>query len=205
MKDEVVYVRWYKEVVEGKVVNEHDLFGMVAVRIPIQGVYAVALFTPKDIYKTAQEACGTFPKHFPTPKEIVHLDLATSVADSISPEYNTLQQFKHDHWNHERNMLELDYWEEYDRMFHAYARKRFEMMRPQQNEKSMEIEKPTTPEECFEKIIIPSSGYPKPDAYNNFWIDALKEQRIETAKEESQDVKPRIIGKPISVTELSIF
>lgn len=124
MKDEVVYVRWYKEVVEGKVVNEHDLFGMVAVRIPIQGVQAVALFTPKDIYKTAQEACGTYPKHFPTPKEIVHLDPATSVADSISPEYNTLQQFKHDHWNHEKNMLQLEYWPEFDRMYHAYQRKR---------------------------------------------------------------------------------
>lgn len=131
MKDEVVYVRWYKEVVEGKVVNEHDLFGMVAVRIPIQGVQAIALFTPKDIYKTAQEACGTFPKHFHTPNEIVHLEpsvavIPTSVNSGFpaDADYQTIQQFKHDHWNHERNMLQLEYWPEFDRMYHAYQRKR---------------------------------------------------------------------------------
>ena len=156
-----VYVRWYKQVVEGTVVNENDLFGMVAVRIPIQGVQAVALYHPKNVFKTLQDACGKYPLHFPTPEEMIHLEPQFSVSETVSKaieeskfisslpesvcqEYLALQQFKHDHWDNERNMLQLDYWPEYDRMYHAYQRKRYEMKQTKQT-KSMEIEHPITP------------------------------------------------------------
>lgn len=133
--NEVVYVRWYKEVVEGHIVNEHDMMGMVAVSIPLMGSKATALYHPSHVYKTVQDACGSYPKHFPTPSEIVHPEPSVAVIPAATPvasasgipaddDYRALQRFKHDHWDHERNMLQLDYWPEFDRMYHVYQRKR---------------------------------------------------------------------------------
>ena len=189
-----VYVRWYKQVVEGTVVNENDLFGMVAVRIPIQGVQAVALYHPKNVFKTLQDACGKYPLHFPTPEEMIHLEpqfsvyetvikaieeskFISSLPESVCQEYLVLQQFKHDHWDNERNMLQLDYWPEYDRMYHAYQRKRYEMKQTKQT-KSMEIEHPITPEEA----ILPMAK-PKPPVKHTTVSAVAKPKRTVTITE----------------------
>ena len=189
-----VYVRWYKQVVEGTVVNENDLFGMVAVRIPIQGVQAVALYHPKNVFKTLQDACGKYPLHFPTPEEMIHLEPQFSVSETVSKaieeskfisslpesvcqEYLVLQQFKHDHWDNERNMLQLDYWPEYDRMYHAYQRKRYEMKQTKQT-KSMELEHPITPEEA----ILPMAK-PEPPVKYTTVSAVVKPKRTVTIKE----------------------
>ena len=167
-----VFVRWYNNVVEGSIVNEHDLFGMVAVSIPVQGVQATALFTPQHVYKTLQDACGEYPKHFPTPKEIVHPEPHFSACETVSKaieevrvlsglpadifqQYIALQQFKHDHWDNSRNMLQLAYWPEFDRLYHAYQRKRHEMKQPKQLQKTMNIEHPVTPQEAILPMAKP--------------------------------------------------
>ena len=54
-----VYVRWYGNVLQGEIVEKREeglLAGMVAVRIPIQGMHATALFTPGHVYMSAAEA-----------------------------------------------------------------------------------------------------------------------------------------------------
>ena len=56
---ETVFVRWYGNVLKGEVVEndrKDQLAGMVAVRIPIQGVHATALFFPQHVYQSEDEA-----------------------------------------------------------------------------------------------------------------------------------------------------
>lgn len=199
-----VFVRWYNNVVEGSIVNEHDLFGMVAVSIPVQGVQATALFTPQHVYKTLQDACGEYPKIFPTPKEIVHPEPHINVCETvskaieevrvlsglpadISQQYIALQQFKHDHWDSSRNMLQLAYWPEFDRLYHAYQRKRHEMKQPKQPQKAMNIEHPFTPQEA----ILPMAK-PEPP---------VKARPLRPVSETSVS-GPK---KKITITELSLF
>jgi hypothetical protein len=71
-----VFVRWYNEVVEGTIVKEDDMFGMTVVEIPVQGMKVKALYSPKHIYKTVKEACGEYPKTFPTPETFQHPSFA---------------------------------------------------------------------------------------------------------------------------------
>lgn len=212
-----VYVRWYNEVVEGEIEKENDLFGMTAVKIPIQGVTVIALFHPKNIFKTAQEACGEYPKKFTFDTWAPHIpdkSLSESIGEAIEnakraeedPDWLALQKFLKDHWNHERNMLQLDYWQEYDRMFFDYMHRKLQKDKPQQIE-PMKIEHPETPEECssFSKVIIPSTDLHDPCAFANNWLEAMRDAKIKVVEENSQDVKPRTIGKKVTVTELSLF
>lgn len=197
-----VYVRWYGKVVEGQIVNHQDIFGMTSVLIPIQGTHATALFQPQHIYKAMQEACGEYPKHFPTPAEI-HEDkekLNSQIKhQEPSEDWLAIQKFKEAHWNHEKNMLDLEYWEEYDKMYHAYQRKRRRMMQAYKPQHEIKMEYPQTEEDVYQYIapkkqeslqlkdvIIPSSGNAKPTFFKEL-------------------VQPRTIGKPITVTELSLF
>ena len=209
--NEEVYVSWYKKVVEGTIVKREDLFGMVAVSIPIQGVQSTALFQPDHVYKSMQEACGEYPVHYPTPAEMIHPALpGESVAKVIKEAidearkiqeddgYAKLQQFKVEHWNHERNMLQLDYWQEYDKMFHAYMRKRLGKDEPQQVE--------------MVNTVIPSTDVTDPNDFAREWIKGTKDMKIEHPeteeeaatwkKPEETTVAPRT---PYTVTELTLF
>jgi len=59
-----VYVRWYRDILQGEVVeNERNdqLVGMVAVRISVQGVRITALFHPQHVYQSEDEAKGNSP------------------------------------------------------------------------------------------------------------------------------------------------
>lgn len=204
-----VYVRWYKEVVEGTIVRENDMFGMTVVEIPIQGVKVLTLFNPKHIYQTPKEA-GNIEFDSKSVKND-SFELKIDGTQPVPPimEYPTdvhgdfiaLQKFKADHWNHERNMLQLEYWQEYDRMYHAYARKRFEMMRPQQPQhlKTMKIETPATPDEALK--IIPSTGNAHGDYFYKEYRDACEKK----LKKDQAQVVPRTIGKKVTVTELALF
>lgn len=192
-----VYVRWYNKVVEGEIEKEDDLFGMTAIKMPIQGVTVIALFHPKNIFNTAQEACGDYPKKFTIDTWAPHIP-DKSLSESINeakraeedPEWLALQKFKEEHWNHERNMLQLDYWQEYDRMFHAYMRRKLQKDKPQQME-PMKIEHPETPEEA--KWQKPAS------------IKQVEVKPVPTAKPDDAKVTPLTIGKKVTVIELSLF
>ena len=196
-----VYVRWYNEVVEGEIEKENDLFGMTAVKMPIQGVMVIALFRPKNIFKTAQEACGEYPKKFTVDTwvpDIPDKSLSESISETIEnvkraeedPDWLALQKFKEEHWNHERNMLQLDYWQEYDKMFHSYMRKKLQKDKPQQM-KSMKIEHPETPGEAKWQGPAPAKQ--------------VEIKPIPAAKLDAVKVIPLSIGKKVTVTELSLF
>lgn len=77
-KGEIVFVRWYGDVLQGEVV-ENDrkdlLAGMAAVRIPIQGVRITALFHPDHVYNKWEEAANvSYPVSFPKPADIIHIN-----------------------------------------------------------------------------------------------------------------------------------
>lgn len=196
-----VYVRWYNKVVEGEIEKENDLFGMTAVKMPIQGVTVIALFHPKNIFKTVQEACGEYPKKYVIDTwapDIPGKSLSESIGEAIEnakratedPDWLVLQKFLKDHWNHERNMLQLDYWQEYDRMFFSYMRRKLQKDKPQQME-PMKIEHPETPEEAKWQGPAPANQ--------------VEVKPIPAAKLNDTKVIPLSIGKKVTVTELSLF
>lgn len=122
VKGDVVYVRWYGQVVEGRVVSEHDLMGMVAVRIPVQGMEATALFTPGHVYDTAEEAenpksVPKIAKSVPKIEEIAPKDSEIAPKDSetvpIVSETSMCDAFKKAHWDNEHNHLRTDSLDEF--------------------------------------------------------------------------------------------
>jgi hypothetical protein len=160
-----------------------------------------------------QEACGEYPKHFPTPSEMIHPlipgELSKILSETIDEAkkiqeddgYRALQQFKLEHWNHERNMLQLDYWQEYDKMFHSYMRKKLGYEQPQQVE--------------MVNTVIPSTDVPDSNAFARGWIEYTNDMKIECPeteeeavtwnRQEETTVVPKIIGRPYTVTELTLF
>lgn len=195
-----VYVRWYNKVVEGEI-EKDDLFGMTAIKMPIQGVTVIALFHPKNIFKTAQEACGEYPKKFvfdTWPPHIPDKSLSESIGEAIEnakratedPDWLALQKFLKDHWNHERNMLQLDYWQEYDRMFFDYMRRKLQKDKPQQP-KEAEIKHPEPP-----KVTV----WQEPAQANQVEVKPIPAAKLDDTK-----VTPLTIGKKVTVTELSLF
>lgn len=212
-----VYVRWYNKVVAGQIVNQQDMFGMVAVSIPIQGAKVTALFQPQHVYKTPLEANHDYPLTSYSAQAVQHPDVGPSVSETIntiietqktineqikngpSEDWLAIQKFKEAHWNHEKNMLDLEYWEEFDKMYHAYQRKRRGMVQEHKPQHEIKMEYPQTEEDVYQYIapkkqeplqlkdvIIPSSGNTKPTFFKEL-------------------VQPRTIGKQITVTELSLF
>lgn len=118
-----VYVRWYGKLLLGTVVNDHDLMGMVAVRIPLQGGHPVALYTPEHVYASAEEVQRTGDT-------IQHQEPAATVPDGCpsgdpptipdsSGAWQTLQQFKQEHWDAERNRLRTDALSDFYRLWRA--------------------------------------------------------------------------------------
>ena len=201
-----VFVRWYNKVVEGTIVKENDMFGMTVVEIPVQGVKVKSLYSPKHIYKTAKEACGEegTKQEYGEANKIVTSERYGELKEKMSEKLSGrehLDKFLKDHWDLEHNRLQLDYWQEYDRMFHSYARKRFEMMRPQQPQhlKTMKIETPATPDEALK--IIPSTGNAHGDYFYKEYRDACEKKH----KKDQAQVVPRTIGKKVTVTELALF
>lgn len=112
--NERVFVRWYKEVVEGEVVQRNDMFGMTAVRIPIQGVKTVALFHPEHVYASLQAVGECKATHVVQTKTAVEQNPQPK---EPSEAWKRLQEFKKEHWDRENNRLQLEYWPEHDRMW----------------------------------------------------------------------------------------
>jgi hypothetical protein len=112
---EAVFVRWYGKVLQGNVVKENDMFGMTAVRIPLQGQQPIALFTPGHIYDTAEAAGIT--QSVPNLTESVP-ELTESVpkyAESVpkAAETSMCEAFKKAHWDNEHNHLRTDSLDEF--------------------------------------------------------------------------------------------
>ena len=155
-----VYVRWYNNVVEGDVVErvETGLFaGMLAVRIPIQGIFATAMFYPKHIYARQEDVPGLSHDKIPvlTPISPIMPGEQTEKAknvETVSHEWMMLQQFKKEHWDEERGHINIDALEEFYNLWRDAIAIRSGMMKQYKPEKTMEIEKPSTPEEAMQPL-----------------------------------------------------
>jgi hypothetical protein len=126
----IVYVHWYGKLLQGTVINDHDLMGMVAVRIPIQGVEAIALFTPGHVYASTEEAqqaraaiqqqkpAATIPAAGNVPDRPRPLP-APSTKATPSETWQAIQKFKQEHWDADCNHLRIDALEEFYQLWRA--------------------------------------------------------------------------------------
>jgi hypothetical protein len=108
MQSQTVFVRWYRDILQGEVVEndrQDQLAEMVAVRIPVQGVRVTALFHPQHVYQSEAEAKGNspiishpFPKVSAEKREI-------SRTDTENADYNTQKQPENIHNNPETDII----------------------------------------------------------------------------------------------------
>lgn len=119
----VVYVRWYKSIVQGEVVENNCtglLAGMVAVRIKVQGMNATALFTPGHVYSSADDVPqkeALIERQVPVAVQSEPLIEGPKTDIPPSDAEIRLQAFKADHWDHEHNHLNIDALEEFYRLW----------------------------------------------------------------------------------------
>lgn len=111
-----VYVQWYGSTLQGEVVpnttpDERLLGSMVAVRIPLMGTYAIALFKEGHI-RTSTEMTEA--------KQEEKVELSASVKKpDVSPAWQSIQDYKASHWDKEHNRLSVDCLDEFYILWHA--------------------------------------------------------------------------------------
>lgn len=107
---DMVYVRWYGKVVEGKLL-EGEYLEMKQVQIPLDGRKVIALFTPQHIYRTAGATMEVGPSALFLPiRERVIPSTDTPSGDFF---YEQIQEFKESHWDHEHNHLMIESLDEF--------------------------------------------------------------------------------------------
>lgn len=116
-----VYVRWYGKVLQGNVVNENDMMGMTAVRIPLQGQHPIALFTPGHVYDTADDAeiSKSVPKIAKSVPEIEESVPKYSENVPKVSETSMCDTFKKSHWDHAHDHLMTDALDEFYSLWKA--------------------------------------------------------------------------------------
>lgn len=116
-----VYVRWYGKVLEGELLDGEHL-GMKQVRIPLDGHYPIALFSPGHVYNTIEETnANTYPTKAPGDCVVdminMHRELATkeSIGELMQKTLNLqkIENFKTENWDTERNHLRIDKLDEF--------------------------------------------------------------------------------------------
>lgn len=188
-----VYVRWYGNMLEGEVVENRrtdQLADMVAVRIPIQGVHATALFTPGHVYTSMDEAsqqAALIPQQrqvIPEKGRVIDQERQVIAAKAPSEAWMSIQQFKQDHWDHERNHLRIDALDEFYQLWCMNVAMRIQ--KPQHVE-TMKIEAPSISAEA-----VPFRGTPAKRIVSDQKMEELKTQLKKTLK-------------PVTATQLSLF
>lgn len=104
-----VYVKWYGKVLEGEMLDG-DYLGMKQVVIPLDGHHPIAMFTPEHVYQSPEQIgkeVYSYPESYPTPETIITKDPSTKLTDIISYN-NTIETFKRENWDKERNHLRID-------------------------------------------------------------------------------------------------
>ena len=124
---DIVYVRWYGKVVEGKLL-EGEYLGMKLVQIPLDGRKPIALFTPQHVYEDAVDAIAVIPT-LETPIQRVILSTDTPSGDFFHQQFvqakeaisdvmpaddrEMLEKFKRENWDAERGHLYIDKLDEF--------------------------------------------------------------------------------------------
>ena len=102
-------------------VSEHDLMGMVGVKIPLMGMAPVALFTAGHVYATEAEASGDGESHKKLEADSWRSTSVTAkpqpAVTGPSPAWQRLQEFKLSQWDAEKKRLKVDALDEFYRMW----------------------------------------------------------------------------------------
>lgn len=112
----VVFVPWYSKVLQGEVVpnttpDDRLLGSMVAVRIPLMGTYATALFKEDHI--------RTSPKMTETKQAEEVKPSTPDKKPETSPAWQSIQDYKAAHWDKEHNRLCVDSLDEFYSLWHT--------------------------------------------------------------------------------------
>lgn len=131
---DTVYVRWYGDVVKGEIAayeTDNQLLGtMIAVRIPLQGMHATALFFPEHVHQTAEEVMEQLeekekPINFLVQPDNVSEDNIieiSSVEQFPNNNWDALVAFKESHWDHEHNHLQVEALDEFYELWKEYSK-----------------------------------------------------------------------------------
>lgn len=190
-----VFVRWYGNVLEGETDGTIGLFGMVEVKIPIQGMHAIALFTPQHVYSRQEDVPGNSPN---SPK-------ISRTEQNISPEWQRLQQFKAEHWDQERGHLCIDALDEFYRLWRDGVAKRLGRMQQKNTVAAMAMEYPSTPAEALAPMRIVSDK--RMEELRTELQTAFAPSRTVAIIGSTSQVAPKHKkpSKPIKAIQLSLF
>lgn len=111
-----VFVRWYGKVLEGDMLDG-EWMGMKQVRIPLDGHYPVALFTPQHVYESADHPDLMAFDTRSTRKESFEVKMSPPSDILPSHDRKVLELFKASNWDHERNHLRVDKLDEFYRLW----------------------------------------------------------------------------------------
>lgn len=122
-----VFVRWYGKVLEGDMLDG-EWMGMKQVRIPLDGHYPVALFTPQHVYESADHPdLIAFDTRTARLTEVAYwketeqksFEVKVSPPLDILPSHDrkVLELYKTSNWDHERNHLRVDKLDEFYRLW----------------------------------------------------------------------------------------
>lgn len=187
-----VYVHWYGKLLQGTVVNDHDLMGLVAVRIPLQGGQPVALFTPAHVYESETAANGiqagephkkmAEDRTATTCKDSDHSRPLPTVSDSStktnpSEAWQSIQKFKEEHWDQERNHLRIDALNDFYRLWRIFVAARYGV----------------TIEEAPVTIVTVDPGSPDGDKSGTIIVDTETGEILSDAPSPQAEVEPQPI------------
>lgn len=157
-----VYVRWYKNVVEGELLDE-EWQGMKQVRIPLDGCHPVALFAPEHVYQTEEEARAGEPHKKMEEENCGGPRKSTSIPEPHKPVAATIDdlnivRFKEEHWDHERNHLRIDCLDEYYNLYRESIRMRCQTV----STDTIKMERPDSDKEASEVLSPKPAPVAKP-------------------------------------------
>lgn len=204
-----VFVRWYGNVLEGETDGTIGLFGMVEVKIPIQGMHATALFSPQHVYSRQEDVPGNSPNSpIISRTEQNNSQKQNEISrteQNIFPEWQRLQQFKAEHWDQERGHLCIDALDEFYRLWREGMAKRLGMMQQKNTVAAMAMEHPSTPAEALAPMRIVSDK--RMEELRTELQTAFAPSRTVAIIGSTSQVAPKHKkpSKPIKAIQLSLF
>ena len=105
-----VFVRWYGKVLEGDMLDG-EWMGMKQVRIPLDGHYPVALFTPQHVYDSPEKLTEASEKQSKVSLNDDYLTPEQYVAQVYVTDL--VQRFKESHWDEAHNHIRVDSLDEF--------------------------------------------------------------------------------------------
>ena len=117
----MVYVRWYREVLEGELLDGEYL-GMKQVAIPLDGHKPTALFAPGHVYNTLAEALAGHEELTPAEAKNKSFEITAESQHDVLPadDRQSIEAFKKANWDPERNHIRIDKLEEFYQLWRMY-------------------------------------------------------------------------------------